>query len=214
VSEKETRFTELYRREYRAVYRFLASRTDQVGDLVAETFSSAWRKLDQLPVEPNEARAWLFATARYHLLHQQRSTARATALAVRLTEQHDDIVPGPEANVLRSLGLATAWQQLSAEQQELLALIGWEELTLAQAAKVLGVSVPTVRLRLRKARAALRELLAESVATAGDADHKAGFDHLPRSDNAATRPGVMQLNMPVQSSRNFVNHTVLIPQGA
>ena len=55
-----------------------------------------------------------------------------------------------------------ALRKLSRDDQDVLALRVWEELTYEQTALVLGVPVGTVRSRLSRARARLRELTANS----------------------------------------------------
>ncbi|MDR2703695.1 MAG: hypothetical protein LBB58_05080 [Cellulomonadaceae bacterium] len=52
--------------------------------------------------------------------------------------------------------MQAAWGRLDPVAQEIIALVGWEELTIEQAARVLGVSHVAARNRLRKARAAMR----------------------------------------------------------
>jgi len=158
----QARFTELYQREYPAVYRFAARRGAVDPAAVAhETFLAAWQRLDAIPLDQDAARAWLYTAARNHLLHDQRTAVRADKLAVKVAADFDEALAGPESGRIASVDLAAAWAKLPPEHQELLALLGWEELSIGQAAKVLGISAPTARLRLKKARAALRDLLAE-----------------------------------------------------
>jgi len=171
VSPRETRFSELYRQEYSAVYRFLARRSDSAADLAHETFLTAWRRLAEVPTDDGAARAWLFATARNHLLNDQRSVARADKLSVKISEHFSEAIAGPENGTIAAIDLAQAWRQLPAESQELLALFAWEHLTLNQAAQVLGISIPTVKSRLELARAQLRNLLAEIDKPANSTNH-------------------------------------------
>jgi len=152
------RFNELFRREYPEVFRFLARRVEPsvAADVAQETFTTAWRRLDDVPTDDSGARAWLYRTARNHLLNTQRSGVRQTALAIRFAEQAADMVAGPENGAIARHDLVTAWEALSPPEQEVLALIGWEELSVTESATVLGVSTVTVRARLRRARANLR----------------------------------------------------------
>lgn len=155
------RFNELFRREYGDVFRFLARRADAqvASDVAQETFTTAWRRLDEVPIDASEARAWLFRTARNHLLNTQRSGNRQHALAIKIGENATEYVTGPESGVIAHRDLSLAWRTLNPAEQEVLALIGWEELSVTEAAKVLGVSTVTVRSRLRRARATLRTAL-------------------------------------------------------
>jgi len=139
------RFSELYRREYPLVYRFVLRRTDaaHAEDITNETFAIAWQKFSDIPSQPDQARAWLYAVARNHILRHWRSDRRNAALQVRVSDDAEPFLVSPQMQVDASLDLRKAWQQLSATDQEILALLGWEELSLAAAAKALGISVPT-----------------------------------------------------------------------
>ncbi|MFI6513799.1 RNA polymerase sigma factor [Streptosporangium sp. NPDC050855] len=55
----------MYRREYVDVLRFVQRRTepDRAEDVVHEAFVVAWRRIDEIPPRPLDARAWLFVTA-------------------------------------------------------------------------------------------------------------------------------------------------------
>ncbi|MFI6513798.1 RNA polymerase sigma factor [Streptosporangium sp. NPDC050855] len=55
--------------------------------------------------------------------------------------------------------LVIAWRRLRPEDQEVLSLAIWEDLPSPQAARVLGISAPAYRLRLHRARSALRREL-------------------------------------------------------
>ena len=62
----------------------------------------------------------------------------------------------------RRLDLAVAWPRLSTTDQEAIALIAWDGLSTAQAATVVGISAVAFRLRLSRARRALRRHLDDS----------------------------------------------------
>jgi len=160
----EASFTELYLREQPAVLRFVARRLPaadltRAEDITQDAFITAWRNLDSLPREENEVRAWLFAVARNGLLHEHRSIARRGALAVRIADHTEFEVPSPASGVEQRVDLAAAWRQLDARDQEVLALTSWDGLTAAQAGQVLGITAANYRIRLHRARAALRRTL-------------------------------------------------------
>jgi RNA polymerase sigma-70 factor, ECF subfamily len=62
----------------------------------------------------------------------------------------------------------TAMRRLGRRDQELLYLIAWEDLKIADAAQVLGCSVATARVRLHRARRRLARLLDEEVLGVSD----------------------------------------------
>jgi len=158
------RFAEMYRREYPAVLAFAARRTQpaRAEDIAHETFLTAWRRSDAIPADPAAIRPWLYAIARNHLMHDHRELSRRDALTIRIAETTPTSTEGPERLVTASTDLVRAWRSLTAEQQEVLALVGWEELTSAEAGQVLGITATAFRHRLRKARAALRAALASA----------------------------------------------------
>jgi RNA polymerase sigma-70 factor (ECF subfamily) len=162
--DREARFRALYGDAYGDVLRFVQRRVDpsQAEDVAADTFLVAWRRLDDAPDAPDDRRAWLFGIARRCLLNARRGEGRRDALAVRVagTVRSAAPVDGVDADPLAQLGdLATAWRRLSETDQEALSLAVFDDLTSAQAARVLGVSAAAYRVRLLRARRALRRRL-------------------------------------------------------
>ncbi|MFW6034309.1 MAG: RNA polymerase sigma factor [bacterium] len=167
-SDRETRFTSLFEATYADLLRFARRRVDaaHAEDVVADSFLVAWRRLDDLPSRPDDARAWLFGIARGVILNTHRRAERQHALAVRLAEVPTGATADSDADlVARQLDLSRAWRRLSDVHQEVLALAVLDGLSAPQAAAVLGISPVAFRLRLSRARRALRLHL----------------DHLPKS---------------------------------
>lgn len=177
-AEREHRFRELFTAHHDAVLRFALRRTSPAPaeDIAAETFLVAWRRLDDVPTRPGEALPWLYAVARHCLLNAQRSDRRQEAVAVRIGEGQDIAAEGTTHLdvdlIARQADLAAAWRRLSPTDQEVLALALWEDLPSPQAARVLGISPTAYRLRLSRARRALRRLL-EPSSTPGPAAQRA-----------------------------------------
>lgn len=158
VLDREQRFVALYDRAYADVLRFVRRRAavDAAEDITHEAFLVAWRRFDDVPSTTDGARAWLFGVARNCLLSDHRASERYKQLGIRIadsvTAHHDQ---GTD-DASRRLDLITAWQGLSTTQQEVLSLAVWEELSAAAAGKVLGISAAAFRIRLHRARNALR----------------------------------------------------------
>jgi RNA polymerase sigma-70 factor, ECF subfamily len=161
----EQRFGRLYREHGREILGYVLRRCadpDDAADAVAETFLVAWRRLAQVPLG-DEGRLWLFGTARLVLANQQRGERRRNRLTEQLGAElrrqlPTEVEPG-------STGIVEALKELEEPDRELLMLVGWEELTPAQAAQVLRVTPLAARSRLHRARRRLRALLNE---TGGD----------------------------------------------
>ena len=157
-SARERRFTDLFAETYPAVLRFVERRVhpSHAEDIAAEVFLVLWRRLDDVPADAEDARAWLFGVARLTLMARMRGERRRQALAVRIAMDrlaHDGV---DQDLVALRLDLARAWRRLSNVHQEALALAVWDGLDAPQAARVLGISPVAYRLRLSRARKALR----------------------------------------------------------
>lgn len=166
VTETQERFTRVYEAVYADLVRFVVRRAgpDLAEDLAAEALTVAWRRIDDLPGDLDQARAWVFGIARRLLLAHHRTSRGAFPVALGAVS-----VAGHEDTVAVVTDLVRAWHLLSARHQEALALTVWEDLSGAQAAEVLGISPVAYRIRLSRARTSLRALLDhQSPATASD----------------------------------------------
>jgi RNA polymerase sigma-70 factor (ECF subfamily) len=165
--DRVARFRALYADAYADVLRFAQRRVhpSHAEDVAAEAFLVAWRRLDEAPKRFDDLRAWLFGIARNCLLNARRGQGRQDALAVRVAESSRP-PGGVDADFLAlRVDLAAAWRQLSDAEQEVLSLTVFEDLTSPQAASVLGISSASYRLRLMRARRALRRQLELANAT-------------------------------------------------
>jgi RNA polymerase sigma factor (sigma-70 family) len=155
------RFETLFETHHRALLAYAARRCPTLADaedVVAEVFMVAWRRLDEVP--PGEdARPWLFGVARNTIGNQRRGLTRRTRLVTRLeqaAERSPATVPAPTPETEPVL---EALSRLSQTDQELLRLVAWEELSHAEIAEVLGISVNAVAIRLHRARARFDQAL-------------------------------------------------------
>ena len=158
----EDRFNALYRAHHRAVLRYAARRTDpdSAGDVVAETFLVAWRKLDDVPADPAQAEPWLYAVARRVLANAERSRRRTQRVTARLSRQgDDDQAPDPAAVVSERQRVLQALSTLTEPDQEALRLVAWEGLDLTGAALAMGCSRSTMAVRLHRARRRLDQAM-------------------------------------------------------
>jgi RNA polymerase sigma factor (sigma-70 family) len=153
TSERRHRFEELYVAHYASLLGYALRRTDNTddaADVLAETFLAAWRRLDDIPADP-QARLWLYGTARRVLANQRRGELRRLALADRLRADLAASYRPPDlSGGLREA--AAAFRRIPEADRELLALAGWEGLDAGQIAAVLGCSRNAARIRLHRAR--------------------------------------------------------------
>ena len=109
--------------------------------------------LDDVPLG-GEGRLWLYGTARHMLANQRRGKGRRGRLGQRLREELRRQVPAQPGH--EQGGVLEALAAIGEADRELLMLIGWEELTPSQAARVLGISPLAARSRLHRAWRRLR----------------------------------------------------------
>jgi len=154
--DRRERFTAVYEENYHRILGYTLRRTnaEEAADVVAETFLVAWRRLDQVP-HGDQARLWLYGTARRVLANHDRSRRRRLRLAEQARADAVLAAQGPSAP-----GPAgEAFSRLRTGERELLALIGWEGLSTAEIAVVYGCSENAVRIRLHRARSHFRKEL-------------------------------------------------------
>lgn len=109
-------------------------------------------------------RTWLFAVVRRTAAEERRRGAWRRLLPLAALGVRADGRPDPAAQLARSettQRLAAALARLSPRQREVLHLVFYEELTIAGAAQVVGVSLGTARTHYERGKATLRRLLEE-----------------------------------------------------
>jgi RNA polymerase sigma-70 factor (ECF subfamily) len=167
----EEAFAQLFERHAEAVwnhaFRLTASWT-LAEDLTSMTFLTAWRRRDELTLVRDSARPWLYAVAGFLARGEFRRANRFRALVAKIPIGRDvaDHADQVASEVDSSHGLSRvlrAVEQLPRAEQEAVRLCLIGEVPTADAAAVLGVAEVTVRSRLSRARARLRELLQEEV---------------------------------------------------
>lgn len=155
---RRKRFEQVFVAHREAVLGYLRRRTDSghdAADLLADTFLVAWRRLDDVPLDP-QTRPWLYGVARRVLANHRRGEGRRHALATKL---RDELPDSPDQPPLDDSPTARAFRALPEQDRELLSLVAWEELDTGQVATVLGISRNAVRIRLHRARKRFAKLV-------------------------------------------------------
>jgi RNA polymerase sigma-70 factor (ECF subfamily) len=162
-TRREAEFRDLYDATRPQLIAYAFRRThnsEDAADLVADVFAIAWRRFDLVPRD-DRALLWLYATARRVLANGTRRSATRSKLIDRL--QHEiECVGNPPSADDESITALAALRRLSDGDREILMLAGWEGLTAAEQACVLGCSVNAARIRLHGARVRLQEALTAS----------------------------------------------------
>jgi RNA polymerase sigma-70 factor (ECF subfamily) len=161
-------FAELYRRHVDRVVAFATRRSNtpaDAADLVAATFLVGLESLKSYDPRKGDPLPWLLGIARRLAMNRGRRRNREWAAANRLQGQRllddDDFMRLErqiDANRL-SARLESALSKLKPQDREALLLVGYDRLAPDDAATVLGLRSAAFRMRLSRARRALRSQL-------------------------------------------------------
>ncbi|MBD3672389.1 MAG: sigma-70 family RNA polymerase sigma factor [Planctomycetaceae bacterium] len=153
-------------RLFNSLYRMLGSRED-ADDVAQEAFVAAFQKLDTFRGD-SQFYSWLFRIAYNTAISMKRKTKLKTVSADKLKEtsghEPDDNTPEhrPEHGIEveeTQAAVQQALNELSDEYREAIVLKEMEELSYEEIAELAEVPIGTIRSRLHRARAELREKL-------------------------------------------------------
>jgi RNA polymerase sigma-70 factor (ECF subfamily) len=166
---------DFYRAHVEAVEQFVARRVDDpylAADLTADVFLAAIDAAGSYRADRGVPAAWLFGVARNVVAAEHRRAARehranARVEGRRLLDEND--VERMQQRIdaaARARGLFAALAQLPEGERGVLELVALDDLSVSEAAAVLGVRPVTARVRLHRARAALRRQIDDDDALA------------------------------------------------
>ncbi|WP_338698810.1 sigma-70 family RNA polymerase sigma factor [Streptomyces sp. Q6] len=167
-------FAEFYRRHLDAVMRFVARRVDDphtVADLTAEIFLAVLDSAHTYRPGLGSETGWLYGIARNVVSAERRRVARDTRRDQRVSGRRlleaDDITRIEERVDAERRGrrAAVAMESLPDGERAVLELIAVDELTVTEAAAALGIRQVTARVRLHRARKALRAYATDDART-------------------------------------------------
>lgn len=157
--DRRRAFDALWAAHVDAVFGYARRRADEepAREALAETFTVAWRRLDEVPDEPLP---WLLGVCRRVLANQRRGEGRRRSLVARLGGLAPDALPDLAESTADAVGVRAAFLAISRRDREALALVAWDGLTPGEAAVVCGCSAGAFTTRLHRARRRLAEALA------------------------------------------------------
>jgi len=142
-------FSQLFAEYNRHIARYVYRRTtpQDVEDLVADTFATAWRKRAEIPA--GFELQWLYRTANFLLANHNRKQRPL------LLESFPEIATDqdPAAVFVEDEALRKAFYALSERDRRILLLAAWEGLNPAEIAEVEGISAGAAAVALSRARA-------------------------------------------------------------
>jgi RNA polymerase sigma-70 factor (ECF subfamily) len=153
-----TDFAALYEKYAPDVYRFafyLSGQRANAEDITSETFVRAWTS--SVPIEMSTVKGYLFTIARNLFLQGLRKTSRHTALADDLRDpQAGPYIQAEHKEKLRFV--MAELQTLPEASRSALLMYAVDEMAYEEIARVLGVSLTAVKLKIHRARLALAGL--------------------------------------------------------
>jgi RNA polymerase sigma-70 factor (ECF subfamily) len=149
-------FEELYLRHKDALYDYCSRllRDDvQAEDVVHDSFLTVWRDASTLN-DLGSFRSWMFSVARHKALNSNRDRKSFDELSEDSMRDDDDphsiFVRREQAALLSEL-----LEMIRPAYKDLVLLKDFENFTYAEIAKITGLSLPSVRIHLFRARKAL-----------------------------------------------------------
>ncbi len=160
-------FGDLFDRHSKRIYNHCFRRTadwSMAEDLTSVVFFEAWRRRKDVRPHDGSLLPWLLGVANNCIRNAARARRRYSRLLAKLPNPEDALPLDAEASarvdaestMTHILEILT---QLSPEDQDVLALCDWTDLSYNEAATALSLPVGTVKSRLSRAHGRLRALL-------------------------------------------------------
>jgi RNA polymerase sigma-70 factor (ECF subfamily) len=164
TDEQNPRFSRIFDANFEAIRAYCLRRlpAEDAHDASSEVFLVAWRRIDAVP-EGDEARLWLFGVARNTVRTFDRTNRRVIRLRTRLNGHAATTIASPETQVVAGLEyqrIMTCFDRLSENDQEVLRLRLWEELSVPEIAFVFDCSEKAASKRYQRALARLNRRVA------------------------------------------------------
>jgi RNA polymerase sigma-70 factor (ECF subfamily) len=138
--------------------RSLSRNADQADDLVQECLLRAIARIDSWQPGTN-LKAWLIVILRNIFLNECRKAKRERISLEELGSGEIPQVPAKQDARLMLAELENAFMSLSADHRDVLTLVAINGMTYEQSAKILGVTMGTIKSRLFRARTRLSEIM-------------------------------------------------------
>ena len=152
-------FRDIYARYYQDVHRFalfLTGDATRADDLTSDTFVRAWRARDR--IQHATVKAYLLTIARNLHRDELRSSRQTRDREVELQDTIADAAPGAEIHAQHASTLRNVRAKLrdvARGDRRALLLFVLKEMSYAEVATSLGISIGAVKSRINRAREAL-----------------------------------------------------------
>lgn len=162
-------FAGLYDRHAPALGAYLIRRVGSADGetLLGELFRIAFESRDRYQLDRADARPWLYGIAANLVMKHFRTEGRHRRAMERLAIRRDTSPPFDE-QVVGDMAAVEMWPRVAAainelpeRDREVILLYAWEKLSYAEIGEALDIPTGTVRSRINRVRAALRELVVD-----------------------------------------------------
>jgi RNA polymerase sigma-70 factor (ECF subfamily) len=166
-NQDRTAFMQIYGYFAPRVKGFLVSRgltTHAADDVLQEVMMAIWNKAGSYDPAKAAVSTWIFTIARYKYIDRLRRESRHKSESDDLIDLKESDAPIADDNVLqdqRQNAVQAAIANLPADQQSVIFLSFIKGLAHSEIAEKLGLPLGTVKSRIRRAFARLREELGE-----------------------------------------------------
>lgn len=169
-------FEALFDRHAKTIYNYCFRRTGDwtaAEDLMATTFLHAWRRVADVELDPGGPLPWLYGVATNLVWRHLRGAGRRRAALARLPlamyePDHADETADRIDDAARIRQLLVVLTTLPPDEQDVLVLCTWQDLSYTEAALALGIPIGTVKSRLSRAKAHVRRRWTEPLDRNGD----------------------------------------------
>lgn len=154
-----TALSQLYDRYSRMIYATAWKSLNSVEDceeVVLEVFAQIWRIADRFDPDKGTPEQWIFTLARSRILDRLRKIQRLNKVNTIVTAEKEIAFPTISVDPLESVEIAERQQQVLAalakippEQRQVIEMAYYQGLTHTEIAAATGLSLGTVKTRLR-----------------------------------------------------------------
>jgi RNA polymerase sigma factor (sigma-70 family) len=165
-------FAAVFDRHQASVHAYAARRAgrDAADDILAEVFLAAFASRKRFDPTVESALPWLYGIAGNIVSRRWRTLAAADRIQQSAAQHVGTTADSHEDHVIGRLDSADAWasvrevlDELAEGDREAILLFAWEELSYPEIALAMGIPIGTVRSRIHRARAQLRDALGDTL---------------------------------------------------
>lgn len=155
-------FSQIFERHAAPLSSYFHRRLDSADaeDALAETFRIAFEKRESF-APASSVRNWLYGIASRLILKRKRQYARHLVAMQRLSPLSGDLGSRGADESMTFNAVLLALTKIPAGERDALLLVAWDGLSYEEVAVVQSVPVGTIRSRISRARARVREAVTE-----------------------------------------------------